>query len=134
MDFSGGRHGAFINESYPCMHEQRSAKGVAMFGEQNRSSPGLADALATPGSVGGPERAWGETGGSDLLDRQCGLGNVAVFRVPAGAGRAPRLAAVASDTEADGERNADDPNSAAANEWICAGDDGVVMIPRTWAR
>ena len=105
-----------------------------MYEQRNRSSAGPADTLATPGSMGGRERASGETGGSDLLDHQCGLGNVAVFRVPAGAGRVPRLAAVASDTEADDERNADDPNSPAADEWICAGDDGVVMIPGTRAR
>jgi hypothetical protein len=111
-----------------------NAKEVAMYEQRNRASAPAADVLAAPGRVGGPERASGENGGSDLLDHQCGLGNVAVFRVPAGAGRVPRLAAVASDTEADDERNGDDPNSPATEEWICAGDDGVVIIPRTWAR
>jgi len=105
-----------------------------MYGQRNRSSASAADALAAPERVGGSEAAEGGIGGSDLLDHQCGLGNGAVFRVPAGAGRVPRLAAVASDTEADDERNGDDPNSPAGDEWICAGDDGVVMIPQALLR
>jgi hypothetical protein len=105
-----------------------------MYEQRNRSSAGPADTLATPGRVGGPELDSGETGGSDFLHHDCGLGDTSVLRAPAGAGGVPRLAAVASDTEANDERNADDPNSPATEEWICAGDDGVVMIPRTWAR
>jgi hypothetical protein len=100
-----------------------------MDGERNRSDAHAADALGALGCVGRSERASGEASGSDLLHQQCALGDTSVFRVPAGADRVPRLAAVASDTEAYGERNADDPNSAAADEWICAGDDGVVIIP-----
>jgi hypothetical protein len=118
----------------PTFDVRRAAKEVEMYGQRNRSSASAADALAAPERVGGSEAAEGGIGGSDLLDHQCGLGNGAVFRVPAGAGRVPRLAAVASDTEADDERNGDDPNSPAGDEWICAGDDGVVMIPQALLR
>jgi hypothetical protein len=76
----------------------------------------------------------GETSGSDLLHPQCGVEDTVVFRVAAGASRVPRLAAMAYDTGADGEQSRDDPNAPAADEWICAGDDGVVMIAGTWAR
>jgi hypothetical protein len=30
----------------------------------------------------------------------------------------------------DDEQTGDDPNSAVADEWICAGDDGVVILYR----
>jgi hypothetical protein len=100
-----------------------------MDGERNRSDANAANALAAAGSMGGPERASGETGGSDFLHHYGGCGDTAVFRVPAGAGGVPRLAAVASDTNADNERSGDDTNSPGADEWICAGDDGVVMMP-----